>query len=279
MGTTANLHRVAILAVGMAILPSPVRGDFLITGDGSNGMAQSLGLGYSGAFSATFAYQATSSTSGFVTINLTNTSTSGGFLTAFAFNNPGAKVSGASLVSSDSNFTLLGGPSFNHSIPTATIPLIPLFEGYGKFSIGAGLPTLIDGHPVGNNWYSSTVAPSNGLGAGQTGMFTFLLTGTGLNTLTTASFLSTGPQDDGIAPGGDSSPFIARFRGFRGDLLDLGDKVPVSSIKEVPEPATLILAGMGIFGLLIFRRPRQRGERHAQDIEGQTGTGATAPAL
>ncbi len=49
-----------------------------------------------------------------LTVSLTNTSPvdNGGYITAFAFNNPFDSIADVSLSSTDSDFVLLGGSSF-----------------------------------------------------------------------------------------------------------------------------------------------------------------------
>jgi hypothetical protein len=171
-----------------------------------------------------------------LTVTLKNTSpaANGGYLTGFVFNNPGSKITGASLAG-PARFVLLGGPKFDNGINAAP---------FGHFDIGAAIGGSFEGGGK----------PSPGLGVGQTGTFVFSLTGKSLNTLTVQSFvheLSVGPGN-----GEGDKPFVARFRGFNNGG---SDKVPDSVVNHNPEPGTLALAGAAlasVFGYRWFRRKR-----------------------
>jgi hypothetical protein len=203
------------------------RADFITTGDGT--------LGH---FKLTLSYTAAASgTSADLKVVLQNTSpvANGGDLTAFVFNNPDNLIGKATLSkSSNSNFQLLGAPSFDNGVNGAP---------FGQFDLGASTFKSFEGGG----------APSKGIAVGATGTFTFAFTGTNLNTLDEESFvdaLSVPPGD-----GGGEKFFVARFRGF---VNGGSDKVPARA--HNPEPGTLTLAGLGILGLLGagWRRWRRR---------------------
>jgi hypothetical protein len=185
-------------------------------------------------FSANFIYNPVSSTSATLTIDLTNTSapTLGGFLTAFAFNNPVDAISASSLTAtpSPSPFTQLG-------LGDNTVDAQP----FGHFDLGASAT---------GGTFQGGGAP-NGIAPGATGHFVFGFTGTGLDALTADSFvsaLSVGPGD-----GKGDQFFVARFRGLTGQPDS--DKVP--GMVFVPEPSTYasLFAGLGVL-LFMVRRLR-----------------------
>src|SRR5207245_5685315 len=85
-------------------------------------------------------------------------------------------------------------------------------------------------------------SPLGGIAIGQTATFTFLLSGTGVNE--TDAFNSE----------------LVRFKGFTNGSSDktgvhIGSDGPPTA---VPEPATLLLVGPGMAGLVWLRRRRRR---------------------
>lgn len=181
-----------------------------------------------GAFTGLIAYVPTNSTSGVLTISLTNTSpaANGGYITAFVFNNPGDVITAVTLDSSPTGFsTLLGA-----SNPTAELVSA---SPWSNFDLGVS---------VGGNdltGFQAGGSPNDGIGVGETGTFVFSLTGTGMDALSQASFeqaLSGGPGDK------PDAFMIVRFRGFEDDGSDKCTAV-------VPLPAAA-WSGMAVLGLL-----------------------------
>jgi hypothetical protein len=210
-----------------------------------------------GNFTGNISYNDTNSTTAQLIISLTNTSApaNGGFLTAFVFNNPGDLITGVSL----------SDPNFKATLANNTINGAP----FGQFDIAASLA----GNPKSE--FTDGGNPSSGIGVGDSGTFTFNLSGTRLDTLTAASFvadLSSGPGD-----GSGDQFFVARFRGF---LNGGSDKVPGSpgnpngggnpppppggggggdpggggGHSPVPEPSAILLWAVIGGGLICYRR-------------------------
>src|SRR5262249_36986379 len=211
-----------VLALALAATPSQAG---IITG--------TSGLNLLGDFSGTVTYSPLTDTSALLEFQLTNTSPAahGGYLTGFAFNNPGAKVTTFALTSSPAHFELIGAPSFNNSIGAGP---------FGHFDAGAALRANFEG---GGN-------PHHGLGVGQSGTFLFTLTGQSLDKLTVDDFLATSSAPPSNGKG--NPPFVARFRGFS-DCNPDSDKVPLDydppplHIESTPEPATVLLGAFGVF--------------------------------
>lgn len=193
------------------------------------------GSGDIGSFEGSWEYDGTNT----LTVTLKNTSDpdNGGYITAFALNNPDDSITGVALLSStDDDFGVIGGDDFDNDVNCQPL---------GWFDIGAG---------IGKNWTGGG-KPSDGIGiydGVQT--FTFELTGTGLLSLTTQDFLNALSMDK---QGNELYFFSVRFRGFDDGK---SDKV-AASVVPVPESATIILLGTGIVGLGLYRRRLRTREK------------------
>ena len=195
------------------------------------------GLNGLGSFDGTFTYVSTDATKGTLNITLNNTSplANGGYLTAFVFNNPGQRITGASLWSSDVDFQLLGAPGLSNGVNGAP---------YGRFDMGASTGGSFEG---GGN-------PSKGIAVGDSAEFAFHFTGSNMDGLTTHDFFAAFSTPPRIGQG--EQAFVARFRGF--DCGD-SDKVPGGMMPPVvtPEPGTLGISLAGLSGLFLLCRVRR----------------------
>jgi hypothetical protein len=222
---------VAVLA-GLVLIPA-IASAVPITISGSGAL---------GSFTGDFDFSASpDGSSGVITINLTNTSpaANGGFITGFAFNLPsGVELTSATLASSSATFDeLLGATEFDDGVNG---------QPHGDFDIGAS---------IGSSYLGSG-SPLGGIGVGSSVTFTFSLFAAAgeLTGLTAADFLAALSDPRGDSKVGED--FVVRFRGF---VNGGSDKVPNGPPpdRDVPEPATGLLFGLGLASLVASRFGRR----------------------
>jgi hypothetical protein len=209
------------------------------------------GAGPLGRFDGSMTWTPLDPEGGRLAVVLTNTSPAdnGGYLTAFALNNPADLIHGVGLdwPRPDNFGVLVTELGFRNGVNAAP---------FGRFDFGA---TITDGSFEG--WGN----PRRGLAAGETAIFYFTLRGLGVGSLTQDDFFAELSEGPGADRGHQF--FVARFRGF----VDGGsDKVPAQEpqpgrppkprpVVHQPEPGTLTLCGLGVLGLLGYRFwPRKR---------------------
>jgi hypothetical protein len=189
----------------------------------SNSALSTEGLG---AFVGTLDYVYGGAGSGTLNVSLTNTTNAsiGGYLTAFMFRPPPELGAFTSALTSSDFAAMTNIPAGTSGSP---------WNGTGSWLGGAG---------VGGSWLAGG-APNGGVAIGQTGHWSFTITGTNASMLTSDSFVSGNLVSDPYA-------FIVRFRGMEGvDGGEGSDKVPAN---QLPAPGAAALIGLA--GILTRRR-------------------------
>jgi hypothetical protein len=189
----------------------------------SNSALSTEGLG---AFVGTLDYVYGGAGSGTLNVSLTNTTNAsiGGYLTAFMFRPPPELGAFTSALTSSDFAAMTNIPAGTSGSP---------WNGTGSWLGGAG---------VGGSWLAGG-APNGGVAIGQTGHWSFTITGTNASMLTSDSFVSGDLVSDPYA-------FIVRFRGMEGvDGGEGSDKVPAN---QLPAPGAAALIGLA--GILTRRR-------------------------
>jgi hypothetical protein len=219
MNKKINLIIIVMFVVSLLLLAAPAQASVMIFGDGPLG-----------DFEGSLSYNSINSSNASLTVILKNTSpvNNGGYLTAFAFNNPSNLINAVTLNTTDPHFSLLGNSIYQNGIKCAP---------YGYLDIGASST---------RNSFEGGGNPAGGIPVGLTETFIFNFQGSGLDTLNEQSFISTLSEGKGAGEGYEF--FLARFRGFD----DGGSNKTPGSV--TPEPMSLILLGLGCVGLMRLRR-------------------------
>ena len=134
MRATCSFSAVALAALCGLLAPAASASAGIITG--TNGLA---GLG---TFDGDLSYNATGDHTATLQMTLHNTSdaVNKGFLTAFAFNNPGGRITGAALTSTAPAFHLIGDPGSPGGVNGAPFGHFDLGASTGKSFEGGGNP-------------------------------------------------------------------------------------------------------------------------------------------
>jgi MYXO-CTERM domain-containing protein len=169
-----------------------------------------------GAFIGSLNYTFLGGTTGTLDVTLTNTTDAsiGGYITAFMFRPPPELGAFSSSLTSSSFAAMTDIPAGSSGSPFT-----------GSWIGGAG---------TGGSWLAGG-APGGGIGIGQTGMFSFTITGANASMLSSDAFVSGSLVSDPYA-------FIVRFRGLENGG---SDKVPANELPAPGAIALLSLAGLG----------------------------------
>lgn len=223
MNKKVNLIIVVIFVASLLLFAAPAQASVLIFGDGPLG-----------DFEGSLFYNAINSSNASLTVILKNTSPvdNGGYLTAFAFNNPSNFINSVTLNTTDPHFSLLGNSIYQNGIKCAP---------YGYFDIGASST---------RKSFEGGGDPTGGIPVGVTETFIFNFQGNGLNTLNEQSFILA--LSEGKSAGENYEFFIARFRGF-----DDGGSNKTTGL-VTPEPISLTLLSLGCLGLLRIGEKRRK---------------------
>ena len=181
-----------------------------------------LSTDFLGEFTGTLDYVFLGGNNGKLDVTLTNTTpvAIGGFLTAFMFRPPPELGTFVSALTASTFAGMTNIPAGTSGSP---------FEG-----------PWIGGAGVQGSWLAGG-APGQGIGVGQTGSFSFAITGANASMLSSDSFVSGSAVSDAYA-------FVVRFRG----MAEGGsDKVPAN---QLPAPGAIAL--LGLTGAVSRRRRR-----------------------
>jgi hypothetical protein len=173
-----------------------------------------------GTFIGTLNYTFLGGTTGNLDVSLTNTtpSATGGYITAFMFRPP---------------------PELGAFTSVLTASDIASMSNIPAGASGAPFPgNWLGGAGTGGSWLAGG-SPTGAVAIGQTGNWSFTITGANASQLTSDSFVSGDKVSDPYA-------FIVRFRGMNNDG---SDKVPAN---QLPSPGAVAL--LGISGFLSRRR-------------------------
>jgi hypothetical protein len=173
-----------------------------------------------GKFIGTLNYTFLGGTTGNLNVSLTNTtpSATGGYITAFMFRPP---------------------PELGAFTSVLTASDIASMSNIPAGASGAPFPgSWLGGAGTGGSWLAGG-SPTGAVAIGQTGNWSFTITGANASQLTSDSFVSGDKVSDPYA-------FIVRFRGMNNDG---SDKVPAN---QLPSPGAVAL--LGISGFLSRRR-------------------------
>jgi hypothetical protein len=216
------------LLVFLLALPRPSDAVPIILSGDTGGSTEGLG-----DFEGLLTYTPTSDTTATLEIELHNTTPAGGgFLVGFALNNPDDLITAILLSSTDTDFGLIGAAPFDGTTDVDADP-------FGDYDFGASIT---------NDWLGGG-SPNTGIPVSTTETFTFSLTGTMLDLLSEESFVNAFPT--GVGGECCDEWMVVRFRGI--EIGEGSDKVP-TDFTPIPEPSTLFLVGLGLVGIVLWRR-------------------------